>query len=54
MFTLTRIKNSSFENTPIEKITRKQIEYFLQDERVKSNSLIKKIILCLKKYLIML
>ena len=42
MSTLTRIKKYKFANIPIEKVTKKQIEYFLQEERIKSNSTIKK------------
>lgn len=42
MSTLTRIKKYKFANIPIDKVTRKQIEDFLQEERVKSNSTIKK------------
>lgn len=42
MCTLNRIKGSSFANTPIEKVTKEQIENFLEKEREKSNSLIKK------------
>ena len=40
--TLERIKKHKFANIPIEKVTKKQIEDFLQDERTKSNSTIKK------------
>ena len=42
MSTLTRIKKYKFANIPIDRVTRKQIEDFLQEERVKSNSTIKK------------
>ena len=42
MSTLERIKKHKFANIPIEKVTKKQIEDFLQEERVKSNSTIKK------------
>ena len=42
MSTLTRIKKYKFANIPIEKVTKKQIEDFLQEERIKSNSTIKK------------
>lgn len=42
MSTLVRIKKHKFANIPIEKVTRKQIEDFLQEERIKSNSTIKK------------
>ena len=42
MSTLARIKKCKFANIPIDRVTRKQIEDFLQEERVKSNSTIKK------------
>ena len=42
MSTLARIKKYKFANIPIDRVTRKQIEDFLQKERVKSNSTIKK------------
>ena len=42
MSTLARIKKHKFANIPIEKVTKKQIEDFLQLEREKSNSTIKK------------
>ena len=42
MSTLTRIKKYKFANIAIDRVTRKQIEDFLQEERVKSNSTIKK------------
>lgn len=42
MATLERIKKNKFANIPIEKVTRKQIEEFLENERMKSNSTIKK------------
>lgn len=42
MCTLKRIKNFDFGNIPIEKVTKKHIETFLEKERNKSNSLIKK------------
>ena len=42
MCTLNRIKAYKFANISIEKVTREQIEKFLEDERIKSNSLIKK------------
>lgn len=42
MSTLARIKKYKFANIPIDRVTRKQIEDFLQEERVKSNSTIKK------------
>lgn len=40
--TIERFKKYKFANNPIEKVTRNQIEDFLQEERVKSNSTIKK------------
>ena len=40
--TLNRIKQNKFAHIPIEKVTQKQIEDFLQKEREKSNSTIKK------------
>lgn len=40
--TLNRIKAYNFGNIPIDKVTKEQIEKFLEDEREKSNSLIKK------------
>lgn len=42
MSTLKRISNYDFSNIPIEKVKREQIEDFLEDERDKSNSIIKK------------
>ena len=48
MSTLERIKKHKFANIPIEKVTKKQIEDFLQEERVKSNSTIKKDYIMLK------
>lgn len=42
MSTLKRIANYDFANIPIEKVKREQIEDFLEDERDKSNSIIKK------------
>lgn len=42
MCTLNRIKVHKFANIPIAKVTREQIDKFLEFERVKSNSLIKK------------
>ena len=42
MCTLKRIKAHSFSNIPINKVTREQIDSFLELERIKSNSLIKK------------
>ena len=40
--TLKRISNYAFSNIPIEKVKRESIEDFLEDERNKSNSIIKK------------
>ncbi len=42
MATLERIKKNKFANIPIEKVTKKQVQEFLEKERVKSNSIIKK------------
>jgi integrase len=42
MSTLKRISNYDFANIPIEKVKRESIEDFLEDERNKSNSIIKK------------
>ena len=42
MCTLNRIKAYDFDNIPVEKVKKEQIEKFLEDERAKSNSLIKK------------
>lgn len=42
MSTLKRISNYDFANIPIEKVQRENIEDFLEDERNKSNSIIKK------------
>ena len=42
MSTLKRIANYEFSNIPIEKVKREQIENFMEDEREKSNSIIKK------------
>ena len=42
MSTLKRIANYDFANLPIEKVKREHIENFLEDERNKSNSIIKK------------
>ena len=42
MSTLKRISNYEFANIPIEKVKRESIEDFLEDERDKSNSIIKK------------
>lgn len=42
MSTLKRISNYDFANIPIEKVKRENIEDFLEDERNKSNSIIKK------------
>ena len=40
--TLNRIKENKFANIPIDKVKKSQIESFLESERVKSNSVIKK------------
>ena len=42
MSTLKRIAEYDFANIPIEKVKKEQIEDFLEDERDKSNSIIKK------------
>ena len=42
MSTLKRISTYDFANIPIEKVKRENIEDFLEDERNKSNSIIKK------------
>lgn len=42
MCTLNRIKAYRFSNIAIDKVKKEQIEEFLEDERAKSNSLIKK------------
>lgn len=42
MCTLNRIKAYDFANVPVDKVKKEQIEGFLEDEREKSNSLIKK------------
>ena len=42
MSTLKRIAEYDFANIPIEKVKKEQIEDFLEDERNKSNSIIKK------------
>ncbi len=42
MFTLNRIKKNKFANIPIREVTKRQLEDFLEKERVKSNSTIKK------------
>ncbi|MEI3395696.1 MAG: site-specific integrase [Clostridia bacterium] len=42
MSTLKRLANYDFANLPIEKVKKEQIEDFLEDERDKSNSIIKK------------
>ena len=42
MSTLKRLKPYKFSNIPIEKVKKEQIEEFLEDERNKSNSIIKK------------
>lgn len=42
MSTLKRIANYDFANLPIEKVKKEHIEAFLEDERNRSNSIIKK------------
>ena len=42
MSTLKRIANYNFANLPIEKVKKEHIEAFLEDERDRSNSIIKK------------
>jgi len=42
MATLNRIKENKFANIPIDKVKKTQVEKFLEDERIKSNSVIKK------------
>ena len=42
MSTLKRIANYDFANLPIEKVKKEHIEAFLEDERDRSNSIIKK------------
>ena len=42
MSTLKRLANYDFANLPIEKVKKEHIEDFLEDERDKSNSIIKK------------
>ena len=42
MSTLKRINSYEFSNIPIEKVKKESIESFLEDERDKSNSIIKK------------
>ena len=42
MITLKRLANYDFANLPIEKVKKEHIEDFLEDERDKSNSIIKK------------
>lgn len=49
MCTLNRIKKCKFANIPIANVTKEQIEHFLEDERIKSNSLIKKDFSMLKR-----
>ena len=49
MATLNRIKKEKFANIPIEKVTKQQIETFLEKERMKSNSVIKKDFSMLKR-----
>lgn len=47
--TLNRIKANKFANIPINQVKKTQIERFLEDERSKSNSVIKKDVSMLKK-----
>ena len=47
--TLNRIKANKFANIPINQVKKAQIERFLEDERSKSNSVIKKDVSMLKK-----
>lgn len=42
MATLNRIKENKFANIPIDKVKKVQVEKFLENERIKSNSVIKK------------
>ncbi|MBO5004454.1 MAG: site-specific integrase [Clostridia bacterium] len=49
MATLNRIKSNNFANIPIDKVKKTQIENFLEKERVKSNSVIKKDYTMLKR-----
>lgn len=49
MATLNRIRSNSFANIPIDKVKKCQIESFLEKERVKSNSVIKKDYTMLKR-----
>ena len=49
MATLNRIKLNNFANIPIDKVKKNQIENFLEKERVKSNSVIKKDYTMLKR-----
>lgn len=49
MATLERIKANKFANIPIAKVTKQQIENFLESEREKSNSILKKDYRMLKK-----
>ena len=49
MATLNRIKTNKFANIPINQVKKNQIERFLEDERSKSNSVIKKDVSMLKK-----
>ena len=49
MATLNRIKSNSFANIPIDKVKKSQIENFLENERIKSNSVIKKDYTMLKR-----
>lgn len=47
--TLNRIKNEKFANIPINQVKKIQIEKFLENERMKSNSVIKKDYAMLKR-----
>lgn len=47
--TLNRIKLNNFANIPIDKVKKSQIENFLEKERIKSNSVIKKDYTMLKR-----
>lgn len=49
MATLERIKTNKFAHIPIAKVTKQQIENFLENERKKSNSTLKKDYRMLKK-----
>ena len=49
MATLNRIKENKFANIPIDRVNKSQIERFLENERIKSNSVIKKDYSMIKK-----